>query len=86
MNCHWPSGPQVADLLGSDPPGWGRLKQWIPMTDPNGAAICIGCAMDPINKYTPVMLALIYQHHGSVTGLGTLKPETPEMFHSWFFP
>ena len=27
-----------------------------------GAAKKIWCAMDPINIYTPVMLALIYQH------------------------
>ena len=37
----------------------------------HGAAIIIWCAMDPIN-IPPLLLALIYQHHGSVMGLGTI--------------
>ena len=40
------------------------LDSWS-MTDPNGAAIYGN--MDPIN-IPPVMLACIYQHHGSVMG------------------
>ena len=38
----------------------------LPMTDPNGAAICLVCHGS--HQYTSFMLALIYQHHGSVMG------------------
>jgi hypothetical protein len=42
----------------------------LPMTDPNGAAI-YGAPW--ISTKTPVMLALIYQHHGSVMGYLSLE-------------
>jgi hypothetical protein len=38
-----------------------------PMTDPTGAAFFFGAAWIP-SIYPQIMLALIYQHHGSVMG------------------
>ena len=46
------------------------------MTDPNGAAKLM-VTWIPSTK-TPVMLALIYQHHGSVMGYVPISP--------WFSP
>ena len=42
-------------------------------TDPNGAAIYGD--MDPIKKYPKYMLALIYQHHGSVMGCARVNAQ-----------
>ena len=42
-----------------------------PMTDPNGAAIYGNIFIPSTN--TTVMLALIYQHHGSVMGYGVMR-------------
>ena len=43
------------------------MASYYPMTDPNGAAILM--VLHGSHQYTPVMLASIYQHHGSVMGM-----------------